>query len=109
MEFSWQPLNAKEGLLLRNSLIDRSTVVQENLILFKEKSNISNKDASKLGKVTKSWWVGFWGQHKDILQTIRGERFKFSRMNCTKLPFIVKMYDIKYDEMVDARVTVSIE
>ena len=46
-------INAKEGLLLMNSLIDRSAVVQEKLILFKEKSNIVNKDASKLGKVTK--------------------------------------------------------
>ena len=41
--------------MLMNSLIGRRPVVQENLILFKEKSNIVNKDASKLGKVTKSW------------------------------------------------------
>ena len=30
-------------------------------------------------------------------------------MNWTKLPFLVQMYDIIYDEMVDARVAVSIE
>ena len=47
--------------MLVNSLFGRSAVVQENLILFKEKSNIVNKDANKLGKVTKSWWVGFFG------------------------------------------------
>ena len=41
--------------MLMNSLIGRSAVVQENLISFKEKPNIVNKDASKLGKVTKSW------------------------------------------------------
>ena len=45
--------------MLRNSLIDRSIVVQENLISFKDKSNIVNMDARKLGKVTTSWWAGF--------------------------------------------------
>ena len=40
--------------MLMNRLIDRRPVVQVNLILFKEKPNIVNKDASKLGKVTKS-------------------------------------------------------
>ena len=55
MEVCWQPLNAKEGLLLMNSLIYRRPVVQENLILFKKKSNIVNKNARKLGKTTKSW------------------------------------------------------
>ena len=48
MSFCRKPLNAKEGLLLMNSITDRSAVVQENLILFKGKSNIMNKDASKL-------------------------------------------------------------
>ena len=43
-----------------NSLIDRSAIVLENLISFKEKTNIVNKDARNLGKVTKSWWAGFW-------------------------------------------------
>ena len=67
MVFFRKPLNKKEGLFIMNILIDRRPVVQENLILFKEKSNIVNKDASKLGKVTKSWWVGFWDRHKDVL------------------------------------------
>ena len=53
MAFFRKPLNIKEGLLLMNILIDRIAVVQENLILLKEKSNMANKDASKLGKVTK--------------------------------------------------------
>ena len=79
-----------------NSIINRSAVVQVNLILFKEKSNIANKDARKLGKVTKSWWVGFLDRHKDVLHTRRGERFKSSRVNWKKLSFIVQMYDIIY-------------
>ena len=64
--------------MLMNSLIYRSAVVQENLILFKEKSNIANKDASKLGKVNRLWWVVLWDRHKDVLQTRRGERFESS-------------------------------
>ena len=80
--------------MLTNSIIDRSALVQENLILFKEKSNIANKDASKIGKVTKSWWVGFLDRHKDVLQTRRGERFESIRVNWTKMLFIVQMYDI---------------
>ena len=48
-------------------------------------------------------------RHKDVLQTRRGERFKSSRVNWTKLPFIVQMYDIIYAEMVYSRVAVSIE
>ena len=35
MAFFRHPLNAKEGLLLMNSIIDRRPIVQENLILFK--------------------------------------------------------------------------
>ena len=96
MAFFRQSLNAKEGLLLRNSLIDRSAVVQENLILFKEKSNIVNKDARKLGKVTKSWWAVFGDRNKDVQETKRGERFESSCANWTKLPFIVQMYNIIY-------------
>ena len=57
---------------MTNSLIDRRPVVQENLILFKEKSNKVNKDAIKLGKVTKLWWVGFLDRHKDVIKTRRG-------------------------------------
>ena len=67
-----------------NIIIDRSAVVHENLILFKEKSNIVNKDAIKLGKVTKSWWVGFLDRHKDVIHTRRGERFESSRVNWKK-------------------------
>ena len=89
MAFFRHPLNAKEGLLLNNSLIDRSDIV-------KEKSNTVNKDAIKLGKVTKSWWVGFLDHHKDVLQTRRGESFEYSRVSWEKLPFIVQMYDIIY-------------
>ena len=40
--------------MLMNSLIDKISIVQENLISLKEKSNIVNKDARKIGKVTKS-------------------------------------------------------
>ena len=47
--------------------------------------------------------------HRNVLETRRGERFKYSRANWTKLPFIVQMYDIIYVDMVDARVAVSIE
>ena len=92
-----------------NSLIDRIVVVQEKLISFREKSNIVNKYEIKLVKVTKSWWAGFWDRHKDVLETRRGERFESSRVNWTKLSFIVQMYDIVYTEMVDARVALSIE
>ena len=95
--------------MLINSLIDRRPVVQENLILFKEKSNIVNKDASKIYEVTKSWWVGFLDRHKDVLQTRRGERFDSCHVSWEKLSFIVQMYDIIYAKMVDARVAVSIE
>ena len=80
--------------MLMNILIDRIAVVQENLIPFKEKSNILNKDASKLGKLTKLWWVGLLDRHKDVIQTRRGERFESSRVNWTKIPFIEQMYDI---------------
>ena len=75
MAFCRKPLNPKEGLLPMNSLIDRSPLFQEKVILFKEKSNIANKDAIKLEKVTKSWWVGFLDRHKNVLQNRRGERF----------------------------------
>ena len=101
--------NPKEGLLLMNSLIDRSVVVQENLISFKEKSNIVKKDTRNLGEVTKSWWTGFWDRHKDVLETKRGDLFESSCANWEKLPFIVKMYNIIYAEMVDDGVAISIE
>ena len=92
-----------------NSIINRSGVVQENLILFKEKSNMVNKDARNIGKVTKSWWAGFWDSHKDVIETRRGERFESSRPNWTKLLFIVQMYNIIYAKIVDARIAISIE
>ena len=76
-----KPLNAKEGIFLMNGLINRSGIVQENLISFKGKSSIVNKDARNLGKVTKSWWAGILDGHKDVLDTKREERFELSRAN----------------------------
>jgi hypothetical protein len=98
-----QPLTVMESMVLMNSLID-GTVYQKRLIEYKLRRGSQEMNNDDLGKVGRGWWDGFIKRHKGVLVTKRGERFACNRADWTKRPYIKQMYDVVYDEMVDAGV-----
>ena len=99
-----QPLNVTEGIEVMNNLIE-GTEVQQDLIAF-QKSRKLGKEDFEHGKVTKGWWVGFLKRHEHEIVTKRGEKFALNRAEWTTLPNISQMYDVIYDEFVDAKVAI---
>jgi hypothetical protein len=102
-----QPLTPTEGLLVMNSLI-KNQELQQKLIEFKLKRKLGG-DLEHLGKVGRSYWTGFMKRHGDRLVTKRGERFAANRADWSKHFYIKQMYDVIYDEFVDANVARALD
>jgi hypothetical protein len=93
-----QPLTPTEGLQLMNSLI-KGREVREKLIDFKCQRRIVG-----LGEVGRSNWRLFMRQNSHRLVTKRSKRFALSRADWSKFSYIKQMYDVIYDEFVNAGV-----
>jgi hypothetical protein len=50
------------------------------------------------------WWGGFLKRHEDEIVTKRGKKCALNRHDWTTFENIQQMYDVIYDELVDARV-----
>ena len=100
-----QPLTVSESLKLINDLID-STEIQSKLQEFQNIRKL-NSCAGSNGTVGKSYWRGFMRRHGHKIVSKRGERFASNRANWTTYENIEQMYDIIYDQMVEARVAVA--
>ena len=61
------------------------------------------------GTLTKNWWLGFLRRHGHLLVTKKGERFSCSRAEWTTYPNMKQMYDVVYDEFVDAGIAEQLE
>ena len=102
-----QPLNCTEAIQLMNNLIC-NTDTQAKLAEF-QKSRKLGDDDFKYGTVTKAWWRGFLRRHEHEIVTKRGEKFALNRSDWTTLPNIKQMYEVIYDEMVDAGVAIELQ
>ena len=98
-----QPLTASEGLQLMNSFI-KDRQLQETLINFKRQRRMVNHLGEVLGKVGLKYWKLFMQRNAHRLVTKRGERFTCNRADWSKLSYFKQMYDVIYDQMVDAGV-----
>ena len=56
-------------------------------------------------KVGRGWWNGFRRRYGDHIVTKRGEKFEINRNDWYKEVYIRQMYDVIYDNMVDAGVS----
>ena len=61
------------------------------------------------GRIRKGWWYGFLWRNGHRIVTQQGERFAVDRSDWTTLDNISQMYDIIYDEMVNASVAERLE
>ena len=95
-----QPLNCNEAIRLMCDLI-KGTPDQEVLRQFQM---ARTRESDQFGTVGKKWWRGFKKRHADQIVTRRGEKFACIRSDWTKMSNIAQMYDIIYDEMLDAGV-----
>ena len=102
-----QPLSCSEAITLMNDMIE-NTNTKQKLIEFQQSRKLGTYGFEK-GRVTTGCWRGFLRPHKDKLVTKRGENFALNRHNWTTLPNIKQMYEVIYDEMVDACIAVSLQ
>jgi hypothetical protein len=102
-----QPLSCTEAVTLMNDMIE-NTNTKQKLIEFQQSRKLGTYGFEK-GKVTNGWWRGFLRRNENKLVTKRGEKFALNRHDWTTLPNIKQMYDVIYDEMVDACVAVSLQ
>ncbi len=102
-----QPLSCFEAVALMNDMVEK-TGTKQKLIEFQQSRRPGTLSFEK-GQVTSGWWRGFLRRHEDKLVTKQGEKFALNRSDWMSLPNIRQMYEMIYDEMVDANVAVSLE
>jgi len=102
-----QPLNVTEDVALMNNLID-GTPFQEALAKFQKTGKLGN-ESFEFGRVLKGWWRGFSKQNAHRIVTKRGEKFATNRADWTKMKNIRQMYDVIYDELVEAGVALNLD
>lgn len=102
-----QPLCVTESIDLANSLI-KGSEIQQVLIDFQLKHN-PDLPFERCGKVDYGWWIGFSRRHVDKLVTKRGKKFESNRADWSKEVYIKQMYDVIYDNMVEAGVARTLE
>ena len=97
-----QPLTCTEGMQLMNDLI-KGTPIQDTLKEFQMVRKLGKAEFEP-GTAGQGWWCRFKKRHENEIVTLRGEKFACVRGDWTKLSNINQMYDVIYDEMVDARI-----
>jgi hypothetical protein len=95
-----QPLSVQESVELVNSLIKGSDI-EDELIAFK-KRRYKNLPLEECKKVGKGWWSGFLRRNGHRIVTKRGQKFESNRADWCKEVYIRQMYDVIYDNMVEA-------
>ncbi len=101
-----QPLSSTEAVRVMNDLID-GIKTQEALVSFQTSRKLGSHKLHN-GKVTTGWWRGFLKSHGNEIFTKRGERFALNRDDWTTFENIQQMYDVIYDELVNARVAFAL-
>ncbi len=84
-----------------NSLI-KDRELQQKLINFKCQRKMENTIGKVVGEVSRKYWMLFMRRNAHRLVTKRGELFACNRANWSKLSYLKQMYDVIYDQMVDA-------
>jgi hypothetical protein len=68
-----------------------------------------NSPIEELGRVDVGWWNGFRERFKHVLTTKRGEKFEHFRADWSQEPYIAQMYNVIYDNMVEAGVAIKLD
>ena len=95
-----QPLSCAEGVALMNDLI-KDTPMQDALKEFQMVRYLGRPEF-EYGTLTQGWWKGFKHRNGHLVVSKRGERFACSRADWTKESNLAMMYNVIYDEMIDA-------
>ena len=101
-----QPLSVAEAIASANDLI-KNTAVGESVVRFQEERRVCSDET--VGTLTRGWWRGFLARHSERIGTKRGERFACNRAEWTNARNIKQMYDVIYDEMIDAGIASMLE
>jgi hypothetical protein len=101
------PLCVFEIIALANSIIAKSEY-QEKVIQWKSKMfpDLPIECCEKLGY---GWWRGFSKRYEDVLVVKRGEKFASDRSEWSKEIHIRQMYDVIYDNMVNAGIASKLD
>ena len=83
-----------------NDLI-KDTPMQDALKEFQMVRHLGRPEF-EYGTLTQGWWKGFKHRNGHLVVSKRGERFACSRADWTKKSNLAMMYNVIYDEMIDA-------
>lgn len=105
------PVSVGETILLINSLI-KDTPAQDRLVRF-QKQILQNKGTydlglSFLGHITKNYYYGFMGRHKNIIESNKGRRFEIARQNWTNYRNFLNMYLDIERMLIDANIATKL-
>jgi len=84
------------------------TPCKDILVDFQENCKLGSA-SFEYGYVTHGWWYGFKRRNRHRLVTKRGEKFSSHHANWTKMKNVCQMYDVIYDELVDAGVAINLD
>ncbi len=90
-----------------NSLIN-GTHFQKEVVEFQMAQKLG-QDVFSYGEVGKGWWQGFLKRNGHRIVTQCGEKFTVDRSDWTTLDNISQMYNIIYNEMIDAKIARKLE
>lgn len=102
-----QPLSCSEGISLMQDLI-KDTQHQEAVREFQKSRKLGSEDF-QYGTLSRKWWKGFLRRNSDQIVTRRGEKFACSRADWTKRSNLEQMFNVVYDEMVDAGIAIHLQ
>ncbi len=102
-----QPLAAWEGIKMMNNLME-GTELRRKIEEFQRARKLGSK-ALVFGKVGRGWWRGFLQRNGHHIVRKWGERFAMDRSKWITLANIDQMYDIIYNEMVEAKIVKRLE
>jgi hypothetical protein len=100
------PLCVHEIVAFANSLIEKSEY-QEKVFEWKSRMyhDLPSEKCMKLGY---GWWRGFKQRFSDVVAVKRGEKFSSDRSEWSKYNYIKQMYDAIYENLVKARIAVTL-
>ncbi len=88
--------------------LTEGTDLRKEIAKFQEARSLG-RDSFVKGEVGRGWWRGFLRRNEHQIVTKRGERFAIDRSKWTTLANVKQMYDILYNEMVEAKIAKRLE
>ena len=103
-----QPLSARQGLELTNSIID-GTDIQDFLINWKDTNGLTYENLQKKKRVGKGYWRKVRKRNKHKLDCKKGKRWHTEKARWSKRKYVEDMFRDAYDTCILAKLARRLE